>query len=65
MHGCVTSDVWWLARDFGFRVASVFDTQEFAKYVESNKASQALSALWLQYCDGLFDVNIFSEKEKF
>jgi len=26
MHGCVTSDIWWLAKDFGCRTISVFDT---------------------------------------
>ena len=26
LHGCVNSDVWWLAKDFGIRCCSVFDT---------------------------------------
>jgi len=26
IHGGISSDVWWLAKDFGIRVNSVFDT---------------------------------------
>ena len=26
MHGCVSSDIWWLAKDFGIRTITVFDT---------------------------------------
>ena len=26
MHGCLSSDVWWLAKDFGIRARTVFDT---------------------------------------
>jgi len=26
LHGCLSSDVWWLARDFGIRINKVFDT---------------------------------------
>ena len=62
MHGCTASDVWWLARDYGIRTWSVFDTQEFAKYLDGKKTSQALSALWVKYCEGLYDIDIFAKK---
>jgi len=65
MHGCTSSDVWWLAKDFGLRTVSVFDTQEFAKYLDGKKNTQALSSLWVRYCEGLYDLNIFASKEKF
>ena len=65
LHGCSSSDIWWLAKDFGIRTLTVFDTQEFTKYLDGKKTSQALSALWVKYCDNLFDLKIFSEKEKF
>lgn len=65
MHGCVNSDVWWLARDYGCRVVSVLDTQEFEKCVVQGKNSVALSALWLKYCDKLFNLKILADKEKF
>ena len=26
MHGCVSSDIWWLAKDFGIKANTVFDT---------------------------------------
>ena len=65
MHGCVSSDVWWLAKDFGIRTLTVFDTQEFAKYVDKKKTSVSLSALWVKHCDGLYDNKVFADKEKF
>ena len=65
MHGCVSSDIWWLAKDFGIRTNTVFDTQEFAKYLEGKKTALALSALWAKYCEGLYDVQIFANKEKY
>ena len=26
MHGCLSSDIWWLAKDFGIKANTVFDT---------------------------------------
>ena len=65
MHGCVSSDIWWIAKDFGIRTNSVFDTQEFTKYLDNKKNSVALSALWVKYCEGFYDQNIFANKEKY
>ena len=66
MHGCASSDVWWLARDFGFKINTVFDTQEFVKYMEGkSKSCVSLSVLWAQYCEGLFDATIFTNKTVF
>lgn len=65
MHGCTASDVWWLAKDYGIRVWTVFDTQEFSKHFDGKKTSQALSSLWVRHCEGLYDIDIFADKEKF
>ena len=65
MHGCISSDIWWLAKDFGIRTKMVFDTQEFEKYLDRKKTSIALSALWAKYCDDLYDPKIFAKKEAF
>lgn len=65
MHGCTASDVWWLAKDFGIRTWTVFDTQEFAKYTDGKKNTLALSSLWVRHCEGLYDLDIFANKERF
>jgi len=31
MHGCLSSDLPWLQRDFGIKVSNIFDTQEFER----------------------------------
>ena len=65
MHGCTSSDVWWLAKDCGICTWSVFDTQEFAKYLDGKKTVLALSALWVKNCEGLYDIDILAKKEMF
>jgi ribonuclease D len=65
MHGCVNSDVWWLARDFGIRVVNVFDTQEYEKYLTREKQSKALTHLWTRYCEGYPIEKLIEEKDKF
>ena len=65
MHGCINSDVWWLAKDFGIRTVSVFDTQDFDKYIERSKSMAALSALWVKHYKGLYDEEILNNKERF
>ena len=40
----------------------LFDTQEFAKYIDGKKTSLALSALWVRYCEGLYDLDIFAKR---
>jgi len=32
LHGGLCSDVRWLQRDYGIKICSIFDTQEFQKY---------------------------------
>ena len=65
MHGCPASDVWWLARDFGIRACRVFDTQEFERYATGKKQPMSLTALWVKYCEGYYDLEILNNKDKY
>jgi len=64
-HGCIFSDLWWLARDFGVALSPVFDTQEVEKFVTGKKQLESLTTLWLKYCDDHFDIDILKQKDAF
>ena len=53
LHGCISSDVVWLMRDFGVMINGVFDTQDFQTGILSLKQNLGLANFWLQYCKGL------------
>ena len=61
MHGCFTSDLEWFIRDYGIKVLSVFDTQEFHKKFISSK-ELSLAKLWDRYCKGLAQIDIEDKK---
>jgi len=60
LHGALSSDVVWLQRDFGIKICSVFDTQEFQKqFISQQKLS--LANFWEQYCERFV---LYTPKEK-
>lgn len=62
LHGCQHSDLQWMVRDFGIKLACVFDTQEFQrKFIASNKLS--LANFWDQYCPGMAQIELDQKKE--
>lgn len=61
MHGCVSSDLEWLIRDFGIKAVNVFDTQEFHKKFLSTK-ELSLAKLWERYCSGLSQLDVEAKK---
>ena len=62
MHGCVSSDLQWMIRDFGVKVVSVYDTQEFErKFVKSSNLS--LASFWERYCGDLAQIKKENKKE--
>lgn len=63
LHGCIFSDLWWLARDFGVVLNPVFDTQEIEKLVTGKKLAVSLTSLWAKYCEEAFDIQILKQKE--
>jgi len=62
MHGCKTSDLEWLIRDFGIKVVNVFDTQEFHQKFISVK-DLSLAKLWQRYCAGFATIASEDKKE--
>ena len=45
LHGCATSDLQWMVRDFGVKLVNVLDTQEFNKKFNGSK-ELSLAAFW-------------------
>lgn len=62
LHGCLTSDISWMVRDFGLKLVSTFDTQEFHKKYISNK-ELSLASFWEKYCAGLAQIELSEKKE--
>ena len=62
LHGCVSSDLQWMIRDFGIKMVSVYDTQEFHKKFISNK-ELSLAAFWERYCQGMAAIEKADKKE--
>jgi len=62
LHGCITSDLQWMVRDFGIKMVSVFDTQEFHKKFISSK-ELSLANFWALYCPGLATIDVSEKKE--
>lgn len=56
LHGCISSDVTWLIRDFGILLTSVFDTHEFERHFIGQK-DLSLASLWKKHCEGLVDIS--------
>ena len=60
MHGCLTSDLLWLQRDFAIKAVNVFDTQEFERsFVKERQLS--LAHFWTKYCG---EVSTLTQAEK-
>ena len=65
LHGCIYSDLWWLARDFGIVLNPVFDTQEMEKFLTGKKFSASLTSLWVKYCEEKYDLEVLKHKDFF
>ena len=62
LHGCISSDLTWLIRDFGIKLVGTFDTQEFhKKYIGSKDLS--LAHFWQRYCKGIAQIEHEEKKE--
>ena len=62
LHGCISSDLTWLIRDFGIKLVGTFDTQEFhRKYIGSKDLS--LAHFWQRYCEGIAQIELDEKKE--
>ena len=62
MHGCQSSDLEWLIRDYGIKTISVYDTQQFHKKFISQK-ELSLAKMWERYALG-FDLIDIEEKKR-
>ena len=62
LHGCLSSDLTWMIRDFGIKLIGTFDTQEFEKKFISVK-NLSLANFWEKYCDGIAQIDTTEKKE--